>query len=195
MLFLSDNGASPEEYDKVTPTIPPGPEESFHTCGPSWATVSNTPFRGAKRSTHEGGISTPLLASWPAVVRPGSVSQEPAHLLDIMATFVDVAGAVYPTTIPPMEGRSLRPAFEGRRQPERSIFWEHEGNRAVRRGKWKLVSRYQEPWELYDIDADRTETTDVAARHPEVVRDLASQWEAWAARCNVLPWQDVPPKK
>jgi arylsulfatase A-like enzyme len=191
VLFLSDNGASPEEYDKVTPTIAPGPAESFHTTGPSWARVSNTPFRGDKRSTHEGGISTPLLASWPAIVRPGTVSREPAHLIDIMATFVDVAGAVYPTTIPPPEGRSLRPAFEGRAQAERSLFWEHEGNRAVRRGKWKLVSRFQEPWELYDIDADRTETTNLAARHPEVARDLAAQWDAWSARCGVVPWKDL----
>jgi arylsulfatase A-like enzyme len=196
VIFLSDNGASPEEYDRVTPRIPPGPADSFHTCGPAWARVSNTPFRGAKRSTYEGGISTPFIASWPAVIRSGSVDHTPGHVIDLMATFVQITGAEYPGRVLPMEGRSLKAAFEGKPAPERPLFWEHEGNRAVRKGRWKLVSRFKQPWELYDIETDRTETVDLSSREPGRVREMASEWEDWARRCNVLPFDEVvPPKK
>jgi len=112
-----------------------------------------------------------------------------------MATCVDVAGAQYPAQragekIPPMEGVSLRPAFAGRSiaRPE-PIFWEHEGNRAIRDGKWKLVAKGPAgPWELYDMEADRTETRDLAGAHPDVVGKMTAQWEAWARRARVLPW-------
>jgi len=200
VLFLSDNGASEEEYDRVTPNIPPGPQESFHTCGPPWAGVSNTPFRLFKHWVHEGGISTPFIASWPGVIRPGGLTKEPSHLIDLMATFVDVGRATYPRThrekeILPMEGRSLLPVFQGKAPAERTLFWEHEGNRAVRQGRWKLVSRHPHPWELYDLETDRTETTDASATEPRRVTEMAAQWNAWAVRCGVAPWEDVLPRK
>lgn len=195
VLFLSDNGASPEEYPRVTPAIAPGPTESFHTLGPPWANVSNTPFRAAKRSTHEGGISTPFIASWPTRIPRGAIAREPAHLVDVLATFVDLSGAPVPAAAPPLEGRSLLPSLLGKPQDERLLFWEHEGNRAVRKGRWKLVSRHKEPWELYDLDADRTETTDLAAREPGRVAEMTAAWHAWAARCGVVPFEDLPPKR
>ncbi|HYF00710.1 MAG TPA: arylsulfatase, partial [Planctomycetota bacterium] len=95
-----------------------------------------------------------------------------------------------------MEGVSLLPVLRGGRLGERPLFWEHEGNRAVRRGRWKLVARHRQPWELYDMEADRTETRDLAAREPERVRSMAADWDAWAARVGVLPFEQVaPPKK
>jgi len=119
--------------------------------------------------------------------------QSPGHLIDLMATCLDVSGAKYPTevgsnTIHPLEGLTLRPVFTGRalKRP-RPIFWEHEGNRAVREGKWKIVAKENQAWELYDMEADRTEMSNLAARHPAKVKDLAAKWDAWAERANVLP--------
>ena len=134
---------------------------------------------------------------WPAGIpanRRNAIEHQPGHLIDVMATVVDVTGAKYPRefkgqAIQPMEGVSLRPAFAGRpltrTQP---IFWEHEGNRAVRSGNWKLVSTYPGGWELYDMAADRVEANDLAARHPDIVKTLAAEWDAWAKRANVDPW-------
>ncbi len=195
VLFLSDNGASAEEYSMVTPHLPPGTNDSFHTCGPPWANASNTPFRLYKHWVHEGGISTPFIASWPAMIAKPGLVRQPGHIVDVMATCVDVAGARYPERVLPMEGTTLRPLFQGGTIPERTLFWEHEGNRAVRRGRWKLVSRFEQPWELYDLEADRTETKDLAALHPERVRTMSSEWDTWAARCHVLPFSQVLPKK
>jgi arylsulfatase len=152
---------------------------------------------------HEGGISTPLIAHWPAGIpgdRRGALEHQPAHLIDLMATCVDLAGATYPAefageSITPLQGVSLRPAFQGgdlRRA--RPIFWEHEGNRAVREGRWKLVAKgAQGPWELYDMEVDRTERHDLAAREAGRVRAMACQWEAWARSSQVLPWIWGPP--
>ncbi|MBA2354783.1 MAG: arylsulfatase, partial [Acidobacteria bacterium] len=159
----------------------PGPSDTFIGYGRGWANVSNTPFREYKHWTHEGGISTPLIVHWPRGVpraRRNTVVQPPGHLIDLMATAIDVSGAKYPATvngvsIHPMEGVSLRPLLSGdtlsRRQP---IFWEHESNRAVRQGKWKLVASENQQWELYDIEADRTESHDLAATQPDRVREL-----------------------
>jgi arylsulfatase len=164
--------------------------------------VSDTPFREYKHWVHEGGISTPLIAHWPRGIdasRRGEFERQPGHLIDIMATCVDLAGAKYPTNfhgnaIKPMEGTSLAPAFHGkplaRTQP---IFWEHEGNRAVRDGEWKLVAKENKPWELYNMKADRTEQNDLASSEPSRVQKMAAQWDAYAARANVLPlgaWRD-----
>ncbi len=176
------------------PTVMPGAADTYIAYGRNWANVSNTPFREYKHWVHEGGISTPLICHWPAGIKPrGKLCHEPGHLIDIMATCVDVAGAQYPTerqgnAIQPMEGVSLAPTFQGKRLAERAIFWEHEGNRAVRQGKWKLVSKHPGDWELYDIDADRTEMHDLAAKRPKKVQELKALWENWAARCGIQPW-------
>jgi arylsulfatase A-like enzyme len=181
----------------------PGAADTYHGYGGAWANVSNTPFREYKHWVHEGGISTPLIAHWPAGIpgeRRGALESQPAHLIDIMATCVDLAAASYPSKfagepIIPLQGISLRPAFQGGQwRRGRPIFWEHEGNRAVRTGRWKLVAKGAKgPWELYDMKADRTEQHDLAAQEPERVRAMAGQWEAWARNSQVLPWIWGPP--
>ena len=181
---------------RTGPGVLPGPADTYVAYGRGWANVSNTPFREYKHWTHEGGISTPLIAHWPAGIRAdraGGLERQPGHLIDLMATCVDLAGATYPAEIDgrkikPREGVSLRPAFNGeplaRTQP---LFWEHEGNRAVREGDWKLVAKEYRPWELYNIAADRAESRDLAASEPSRAKDLAAKWDAYAARADVLP--------
>ena len=197
ILFLSDNGGNAEsgvrgrlEGDN------PGDARSTVFVGQSWATLNNTPFTRYKHYTDEGGIATPLIAHWPRGIpkaRNGKLDAQPGHVIDIMATCVDVAGVAYPKrfegqTITPLEGTSLRPAFAGqllkRTQP---IFWEHEGNRAILDGQWKLVAVENGPWRLYDTHADRTEQHDLAKAQPQRVQVLAARWDAYAARANVLP--------
>lgn len=177
--------------------VMPGPPDTFIAYGRDWANVSNTPFREYKHWVHEGGISTPLVVHWPAGIpaaRRGKLEAQPGHLIDLMATCVDLSGAKYPARfngepITPLEGVSLRPALEGNSlQRAQPIFWEHEGNRAIRAGQWKLVSKHPGGWELYDISADRAEQRDLAAKHPDRVREMAAQWDAWAKRAGVLPW-------
>lgn len=178
--------------------VMPGGADTFIGYGQAWANVSNTPFREYKHWEHEGGISTPLIAHWPAGmkdVKKGGFVREPAHLIDVMATCVDLAGASYPDkrgneSIQPLQGRSLAPVFSGKAISEkpRPLFWEHEGNRALRLGDWKLVSKHNQPWELYDMAADRTEMHDVATDQPERVKAMAAQWEAWAKSVGVAPW-------
>ncbi len=200
VLYLQDNGACAEPMGraakKAGDTVPmPGPADTFIAYGQSWANVSNTPFRYYKHFVHEGGISTPLIVHWPAgIKRHGELEQQPGHLIDVMATCVDVAGAKYPTsfrehTIQPPEGSSLVPAFEGKPIQREAIFWEHEGNRALRVGPWKLVAKGPRgPWELYDMDKDRTEMHDLAAAQPERVREMTAAWERWAQRTKATPW-------
>jgi arylsulfatase len=179
---------------RTGPEVMPGPEDTFIAYGRGWANVSNTPFREYKHWVHEGGISTPLIAHWPAGIEGrGRLSHEPGHLIDIMATCADLAGAERPreiggAAVPPLEGVSLRPALGGKPLERKApLFWEHEGNRAIREGKWKLVAKENQPWELYDVEADRTEQHDLAAGQPERVRQMAAQWDAWATRADVLP--------
>jgi arylsulfatase A-like enzyme len=177
--------------------VMPGGADTYIGYGQAWANVSNTPFREYKSRSHEGGISTPLIAHWPRGIpaeRHGKFATQPAHLIDIMATCLDLAGASYPEEIAgqkiqPREGVSLSPAFRGARVARaQPLFWEHEGNRAIRDGDWKLVLRHPGGWELYNLAADRTEMLDLAAQHPERVKELSSQWDAWASRVGVLPW-------
>jgi arylsulfatase A-like enzyme len=176
------------------PGVMPGPADTYIAYGRNWANVSNTPFREYKHWVHEGGTSTPLICHWPAgIPARGRLCHEPGHLIDIMATCVDVAEAPYPKerhgqAVQPMEGVSLVPTFTGKSLPDRPIFWEHEGNRAVRRGNWKLVSKHPGGWELYDMDTDRTEMHDLAAQHPEKVQELKTLYATWAERCGVQPW-------
>lgn len=188
------------------PGVMPGGADTFIAYGTNWANVSNTPFRQYKHWVHEGGISTPLIVHWPNGIpkeRDGQWERQPGHLIDIMAICVDVSGATYPAEvngnkIKPMQGVSLVPALAGRDLNRKEpLFWEHESNRAVRDGKWKLVADADEPWELYDMAKDRTEMHNLAAKHPEKVKELAAEWDAWAARSDVLPlgaWKDKPKK-
>ncbi len=216
VMFLSDNGAcdevvQPDWYDVPTktrdgrpvkignnPSVMPGPDDVWQSYGVPWANISAAPFRLYKHFVHEGGITTPFIVRWPAVVkRPGATTRELGHVTDLMATCLDAADATYPlsnagNSILPTEGRSMLPVFRGGNRGERPLFWEHEGNRAVRLGKWKLVSRHPHEWELYDMEADRTELDDLASSQPEKVKELADLYENWAKRCGVLPWNQVP---
>ncbi|MFN0075062.1 MAG: arylsulfatase [Prosthecobacter sp.] len=175
--------------------ITPGGPNDYIAYGEAWANVSNTPHREYKHYVHEGGIATPLIAHWPAGIpaaQHGKIEQQTGHLIDLMATCVDVAGAAYPAefkgqTIQPMEGVSLAPAFHGKDNGVRSIFWEHEGNRAHRFGPWKIVAKEKKPWELYNIEEDRAEQHDLAASEPERMKTMVASWDAWAARALVLP--------
>jgi arylsulfatase len=171
--------------------VMPGQPDTYVAYGRNWANVSNTPFREYKHWVHEGGIGTPLIVHWPAGIperRRNKLERQPGHVVDLMATCVNLAGASYPAErngepIKPMEGVSLVPSFKGSRvDRKRPIFWEHEGNRAVRAGDWKLVGKENQPWELYDMAKDRSEV-----EHPERVRELSAAWDTWAARADVLP--------
>ena len=140
-------------------------------------------------------LMLPLIAHWPlGITAKGALREQPGHLIDVMATCVDLSGAKYPTkvgeqAITPLEGKSLVPAFANKPIEREAIYWEHEGNRAVRVGDWKLVAKGPGGrWELYDLAKDRTEANDLAAAQPERVKELAAKWEAWARRANVLPW-------
>ena len=186
----------------------PGPPEGYTAYGLNWANASNTPFREYKHWVHEGGIATPLIVHWPTKIKEGgSFRKEPTHLIDIMSTCLDVAGGTYPTKyngfdIQPMEGKSLVPLFDNQPLDREAIYWEHEGNRAVRMGKWKLVSKASKKhsfiwdkanelaiqnWELFDMETDRTEMHDVAAAHPAIVKRMADLWLSWAKRTGIVP--------
>jgi arylsulfatase A-like enzyme len=196
VLFLADNGGCAEEIHRGQKGAEIGTAESFESYGLPWANASNTPFRLYKHWVHEGGISTPLIASWPAVIQKGgAITSQPGHLVDLMATCVDVSGAEYPKTfqgreIQPMEGKSLAPIFRtGTREGHERIFWEHEGNKAVRQGTWKLVARHKGTWELFNLEADRTEMNDLASKETERAKEMAAAWQAWADRVGVIPWK------
>ena len=172
-----------------------GPDDTAIGYGKTWATVSNTPFREYKHYVHEGGISTPLIAHWPnGFQRRGELETTPGHLIDLMATCVDVADAKYPqtfhdgTSITPMEGRSLVSAFRGRGIERDALYWEHEGNRAIRVGDMKLVAKgATSPWELYNIAKDRSEQNNLVEEMPKLAEQMAEKWNAWAKRAWVLP--------
>ena len=189
---------------KSGPTIMAGAEDTYIAYGRDWANVSNTPFREYKHWVHEGGIATPLIVHWPqgvALQKRGAIENHPGQLPDIMATCVDVAGANYPQElngekIYPLPGHSLKPLFSSSpvSLSPRLLFWEHEGNRAIRQGKWKLVAKGpQGKWELYDMSKDRAETIDLSSKHPELVSEMAAQWAHWARSNDVLPWIWKPP--
>ncbi len=196
ILFLSDNGGNAESGPAGTLNgAQPGGPDSMVKCGESWATLENTPFRLYKHFEHEGGIASPLIVHWPAgIAAKNELRSQPGHIVDIMATLVDVAGAAYPRelngqAILPLEGRSLKPAFANQPLAARdALFWEHEGNAAVRAGDWKLVRRDSDgAWELYDLKTDRTELHNLAAARPEKARELLAKWDAWAKQTHVVP--------
>jgi len=202
ILFCADNGAC-AEWDPWGFDVSSGPTNvvhtgekldemgqpgTYHSYGSGWANTCNTPWRLYKHYTHEGGISTPTIAHWPKGLkaRPGSVNHDPWHFIDVLPTLASVGGAN-----PPAEtaGANMAPMFSGRKVNRPPLFWEHEGSRAVREGKWKITALYPKgQWELYDIEADRTEQNNLAAQHPARVKRMAAQWEAWAKRNHVIPW-------
>ncbi|WP_372809185.1 arylsulfatase [Pontiella sp.] len=171
-----------------------GPPDTYISYGKEWANVSNTPFKEYKHYVHEGGISTPLIAHWPkGIKRKNRIEHQPGQIIDIMATCVDLSGARYPSEfkgheITPMQGTSLVPTFDGGAIDRDTLYFEHEGNRAIRKGKWKLVAKGANgAWQLYDMDADRSEMNDLAKSNPERVLQLAKEWNDWAVRALVTP--------
>ncbi|MFK7850578.1 MAG: arylsulfatase [Akkermansiaceae bacterium] len=197
ILFLSDNGCSaeggPGGFSTGEKEAPLGSALSYASVGLEWANVSDTPFRKFKMDTHEGGITTPLIAHWPAGIKAtGKLRRTPSHVIDIMPTLVEISGAEYPLTIKdkeikPMEGMSLIPVFKSDAVgSQRDLFWEHFGKKAVRRGDWKAVGPKKGPWELYNLKDDPTETRDLAKKNPTKISELKDLWRAWAKRCDVL---------
>jgi arylsulfatase len=205
ILFLSDNGGNAEEIKPIPvdgtsirhgndPHYLPGSATTWQSIGIPWGNCANTPFRLYKHYAHEGGISTPFIAVWPRVIQPQQRPiSAPGHETDLMPTFLEAAGATYPASsaagaLPKLAGESLLPIFKGKGRTRGPMFWEHEGNKAVRDGKWKLVSRFPVGWELYDMEADRTETHDLAGDMPDQVERMEALYQAWAARIGVQPW-------
>lgn len=218
ICFMSDNGGNFEEMGRLAagdkrppfmpyetryglpvtpgndPSIMPGSATTFASYGIPWGNASNTPFRLYKHYAHEGGISTPFIVHWPRGLKSKGITHAIGHEIDVMPTCLEAAGVPYPTTSkagtapPPLEGKSLLPVLQGRGIAERSLFWEHEGNCAVREGKWKLVSRFPDSWELYDMERDRTEMRNLADQYPDRVRKMIADYAAWAHRVGAQPW-------
>jgi arylsulfatase len=213
IIFLSDNGGCAEEIgpkgraknfplktrDGRTirlgndPSIYPGPEDTYASYGYQWATFSNTPFREFKSFCHEGGITTPMVVYWKGKVRKG-LTHNLGHVIDILPTCIDLAGVEYPKKhkgkeIIPVEGKSLVPLFNSdKRDGHEAVYFEHEGNRAIRKGKWKLVRMYTGAWELFDMENDRLETTNLVDAKPEIAKELYNAYEKWAKEGGVKEW-------
>lgn len=215
VMFLSDNGAT-ERFPRtkadgtffldgkettwrtdgtrtrpVVPGVMPGPADTFGGYGPEWAHVSNTPVRGYKRSSYEGGILTPLIVKWPGMIGPvGGITHQVGHVIDIMPTCLEIAGGSYPREyrgrkILPVEGESLVPVFHGKpHQRDSALFWEIDGHRAVRREEWKLIAQTNQNWELYNLQTDRAESIDLASQHPDLVAKMSALYREWSLRCN-----------
>lgn len=204
ILFLSDNGASAEYIvrgDGHDPQADPGSGATYLCLEVGWSNASNTPFRQHKMWTHEGGIATPLIAHWPNGLEPalrGGITHQVGHVIDIVPTVLEIAETDPPDhfdgiAVPDVTGRSLLPILRGEsRQPHEFLFWEHVGNRALRQGDWKLVGEDGGDWELYDLSADRSETTNLASEHPDRVARMAHTWQAYADETGVVPWRSLP---
>ena len=188
IIFLSDNGACAEtpggnDIDKY-----PGPKDFYSHVGPDWAYAQNTPFRSYKSNAYEGGIATPCVMRWPAGIDAGTRQETVGHILDFMPTFLELAGGDYRDDLIPLEGRSLVPALTEGAAIERDapLFHHWAGHASARDRDWKVVRpKGAKSWELYHLANDRTETTDLAAQHPERAAKLAAQWQAWAAKTGV----------
>lgn len=199
VMIFNDNGGCAEQAGGDDPTNIAGPKEHYVSCGAGWAYAQNTPFRRYKGWSHEGGIATPLVVRWPGVVKVGAVSREVGHLVDLLPTFLEVSGAERPAMregkeAPPLEGSSLLPVLKGdMREVRYPLCWSSFNNRAIRDGRWKLSweSRFLR-WELYDIEADRTEMHDLSAQQPERVATMAAAWQAWAEKTGATKQLDRP---
>lgn len=220
ILFLSDNGGCaefmaedgwgkfyPDRHNdgrKIEignrPDLRPGGDLTYMSYDLPWANVSNAPFRLFKHWVHEGGISTPLLAQWPARMRPGGIAHTPAHVVDIMPTILEAAGVAYPAelgghSIQPIDGESLISLFQGKPWTRsQTIYWEHEGNCAVRVGDFKLVREFGKDWELYDMEKDRTELNNLAGKNAPLEGRLRNEYAAWATQVGVEDWDRLLPR-
>ena len=200
VLFLSDNGGCAEEPGGRGADIVPGPKEYYAAVGPAWGWAQNAPFKKHKSRSHEGGIGTPCIAWWPGEIKAGHITRQPAHIIDMMPTFLDLAGGSYPTRhkgeeILPVEGKSMLPILRGQqREPHAQLAWEWGGSRALRQDDWKVVwDSKGNAWELYDLATDRCETTDVAGDHPERTRRMGEAWVVWAKETGT--WREPKKKK
>ncbi|RDC54695.1 arylsulfatase [Pedobacter chinensis] len=215
IIFLSDNGASPENaaaygpgFDRPSETragtpiiyatkkqVLPGAQTTYSSIGRIWANVSNTPYQYAKAESFEGGIHTPMIAYWPKGIKQrGKYSNQIGHVMDFMKTFVELAKTTYPIhyngkKIKPTPGVSLTPSFNGKENSGHStLFNEHFGARYARSGNWKLVSLSNDPtWHLYNLAMDNAETNDLAASNPDKVKELETLWKQWAMANQVFP--------
>ena len=204
IMFFSDNGGNAESGVKgITQGDTLGNRNSNVFLGQCWAELNNTPLWLYKHHTSEGGIASPFIAHWPkgiATKLQGKIVDSPAHLVDIMPTLLDLGQGTYPTTfkgktIKQQRGTSLRPAFEGKKlNRSQPIYWEHEGNRAIRIGDWKAVSNLTEPWQLYNLRTDRTELNDLAASKPDILNDLVTKYEQWYTAVGAKPYFKEPMK-
>jgi arylsulfatase len=193
ILFLSDNGGCSEEPGGRDPKKRrPGPGDDYVCVGPAWGWAQNAPFRRYKSWVHEGGISTPLIAWMPGTVPGGVINRDPAHIIDLLPTFLDMAETAYPAThaghdLLPVEGRSMLSLLRGeKREPHASLAWFWARNRAIRQGQWKLVwDSGVRKWELYDIDVDRCESEDLAQKYPQRAERMAADWYAWAKKVGL----------
>jgi len=203
IFFLSDNGASAEQIirgDGHDRNAPPGSAGTFLSIGPGWSSAANTPFRLHKSWVHEGGISTPLIVQWPhGISAHGELRSNPGHLIDLAPTILDLAGAKWPETangapVPPPPGKSLVPVFTRDGSVSHAYFWWfHDGNRAIRVGDWKLVADHKKAFELYDMRADRSESHDLSADHPDKVRELEAAWTQHMEEFRAVATQDLSP--
>jgi arylsulfatase A-like enzyme len=171
------------------PSIRPGPADTYASYGRAWANLSNTPFRYYKRWVHEGGIATPFITSWPnGALAERRIVDGAYQLTDVLPTILEATGLDGDAG-----GTSMLPALRGGEPAPHTLFWEHVGNAAARHGPWKIVRVAGQPWELYDMHVDRSELTDLAQKHPEVVDDLTARWHDWAGAVGVIPWDELRP--
>lgn len=201
VLFLSDNGGSADDvknWNYVTQKNgTAGSVASIDSYESPWGNVSNTPFQLFKKNTHEGGIASPLIAYFPKRIKAGTSTNRVSHLIDIFPTCLDFAGVKYPHTfkgeqLTPLEGISLEKEFLGKKSAShQALFWEHEGSRAIRKGVWKAVAENNQPWELYNLAKDRTETKNRAKEYPQLLNQLIAAHEAWAKKVGVQDWNKI----
>jgi len=213
VLFFSDNGASHEYAYPGRPQadqaiaqrikgLPASDPQSYVSYEYNWANLSNAPFRSFKHWENEGGISAPFIAYYPDLIKSRTINNQPAHVIDIQSTIFDLAGVKYPSvykghSLTPPDGLSLKDVFSGKAWKGHDVlYWEHQGNRAVRQGKWKIVSNYPEnKWRLFDMDADRTELNDLSQSNREKLRELVDLYTSWASKSGIVDWATISGKK